>query len=104
MATQPLIQVRCVSKGEKIGLTNYSDMVVFDKDHTVVALRIGGYPEAVQAMSDIIIAGCDLELQGAHSTSRPQPKDIAAMSAKSPMTDSTPRKCTTSRTMSPTPS
>ena len=30
-----------------------------------MALRIGGYPEAVQAMSDIITTGCDLELQGA---------------------------------------
>lgn len=68
MATEPLIKVSCVSKGEKIGLTNYSDLIVFDKDKTIVALRIGGYPEAVQAMSDILIAGCDLELQGARET------------------------------------
>lgn len=65
MATEPLIKVSCVSKGEKIGLTNYSDLVVFDKEKTIVALRIGGYPETVQAMSDIIITGCDLELEGA---------------------------------------
>lgn len=68
MATEPLIKVSCISKGEKIGLTNYSDLIVFDKDKTIVALRIGGYPEAVQAMSDILIAGCDLELQGARET------------------------------------
>lgn len=68
LATEPLIKVSCVSKGEKIGLTNYSDLIVFDKDKTIVALRIGGYPEAVQAMSDILIAGCDLELQGARET------------------------------------
>lgn len=68
MATEPLIKVSCVSKGEKIGLTNYSDLVVFDKEKTIVALRIGGYPETVQAMSDIIITGCDLELKGARET------------------------------------
>ncbi len=68
MATEPLIKVSCISKGERIGLINYSDLIVFDKEKTIVALRIGGYPEAVQAMSDIIIAGCDLELQGARET------------------------------------
>lgn len=68
MAKQPLIQVSCINKGEKIGIVNYSDLVVFDKNNTVVALRIGGYPEAVQAMSDIIVAGCDLELQGSRET------------------------------------
>ena len=60
MAKEPLIKVSCISKGEKIGLINYSDLVVFDKEKTIVALRIGGYPEAVQAMSDIITTGCDL--------------------------------------------
>lgn len=68
MAKEPLIKVSVVSKGEKIGLTNYSDLIVFDKNKTVVAIRIGGYPETVQAMSDILISGCDLELQGARET------------------------------------
>ena len=68
MATQPLIRVSCRNKGEKIGLVAYSDLVVHDKDNTIVALRIGGYPEAVQGMSDIITAGCDLELQGSRTT------------------------------------
>ena len=68
LATQPLIRVSCMNKGEKIGLVAYSDLVVHDKDNTIVALRIGGYPEAVQGMSDIIIAGCDLELQGSRKT------------------------------------
>ena len=63
LAKEPLIKVSVVSKGEKIGITNYSDLIVFDKDKTVVAIRIGGYPETVQAMSDILISGCDLELQ-----------------------------------------
>ena len=68
LATQPLIRVSCMNKGEKIGLVAYSDLIVHDKDNTIVALRIGGYPEAVQGMSDIIIAGCDLELQGSRTT------------------------------------
>ena len=68
MEKEPLIKVSVVSKGEKIGLTNYSDLIVFDKDKTVVAIRIGGYPETVQAMSDILISGCDLELQGVRET------------------------------------
>lgn len=70
LATQPLIRVSCMNKGEKIGLVAYADLIVHDKDNTIVALRIGGYPEAVQGMSDIIIAGCDLELQGSRKTIR----------------------------------
>lgn len=68
ISKQPLIRVTCKSKGEKIGLVNYADLVVFDKDKTIVALRIGGYPESVQAMSDIITVGCDLDLEGARET------------------------------------
>ena len=74
LATEPLIKVSCISKGEKIGLTNYSDLIVFDKDKTIVALRIGGYPESVQAMSDILMSGCDLDLQGARETIRANTK------------------------------
>ncbi len=33
-------------------------------EKNVVALRIGGYPETVQAMSDAILGGCELELTG----------------------------------------
>ena len=41
-----------------VGLVNYADMVVYDQEKNVVALRIGGYPETVQAMSDAILCGC----------------------------------------------
>ena len=68
MTTLPLIRVSCKSGKEKIGLTNYSDMVIYDKDHTLVAIRLGGYPEMVQAMSDAILGGCELELTGAKET------------------------------------
>ena len=68
MKTPPLIRVSCKSGKEKIGLTNYSDMVIYDKEHTLVAIRLGGYPEMVQAMSDAILGGCELELTGARET------------------------------------
>lgn len=68
MSTLPLIRVSCCSGKEKIGLTNYADMVIYDKKQTLVAIRLGGYPESVQAMSDAILGGCDLELTGARET------------------------------------
>ena len=70
MENQPLIRVSCMNKGEKIGLVCYADLVVLGKDQTIAALRIGGYPEAVQGMSDLIVTGCDLELQGIHGIIR----------------------------------
>lgn len=68
MSTPPLIRVSCYDGKEKIGLTNYSDMVIYDKEQTLVAIRLGGYPESVQAMSDAILGGCELELAGARET------------------------------------
>lgn len=68
VATPPLIRVSCHSGKEKLGLTNYADMVIYDKEQSLVAIRIGGYPETVQAMSDAILGGCDLELTGARDT------------------------------------
>ena len=68
MSTPPLIRVSCHNGKEKIGLTNYSDMVIYDKEQTLVAIRLGGYPESVQAMSDAILGGCELELTGARET------------------------------------
>ena len=68
MIPLPLIRVSCKSEKEKLGLTNYSDMVIYDKEHSLVAIRLGGYPEMVQAMSDAILGGCELELTGARET------------------------------------
>ena len=66
--TPPLIRVSFKSDKEKIGLTNYSDLVIFDKNHSIIAIRLGGYPETVQAMSDAILGGCELELTGSRET------------------------------------
>lgn len=68
MSTPPLFRVSCKSGKEKIGITNYSDMVIYDKEQSLVALRLGGYPETVQAMSDAILGGCELELTGSKET------------------------------------
>ncbi len=68
LAKEPLIRVSITDKTASIGLVNYADMVVFDKEQTIIALRIGGYPEAVQGMSDAICGGCNLDLQGATQT------------------------------------
>ena len=52
MPTPSLVRVRCLDADMAVGLVNYADMVVYDQEKNVVALRIGGYPETVQAMSD----------------------------------------------------
>ena len=62
MPTPSLVRVRCLDADMAVGLVNYADMVVYDQEKNVVALRIGGYPETVQAMSDAILGGCELEL------------------------------------------
>ena len=68
MPTPSLVRVRCLDADRAVGLVNYADMVVYDQEKNVVALRIGGYPETVQAMSDAILGGCELELTGSKSS------------------------------------
>lgn len=68
VSTPSLIRVSCIDKGERIGIETYADLAVFDSEQTLVALRIGGYPEAVQATSEAIQGGCSLELKGARET------------------------------------
>ena len=68
MPTPSLIRVRCLDAERAVGLVNYADMVVYDQEKNVVAVRIGGYPETVQAMSDAILGGCELELTGSKSS------------------------------------
>ena len=74
MSKETLTRVRIVSNTERIGLTCLSDMVILDKGNQIIAMRIGGYPESVQAMSDIIVTGCDLQLQKDGQTIRASSK------------------------------
>lgn len=62
MNPQSLFRISCEDKENLIGLTNYADMIVLDEENTIVAIRIGGYPETVFAMSDAIISGCSLTM------------------------------------------
>lgn len=74
MSNSPLIKVSLTDKEKSIGVVNYSDMVVLDDSNDVIAIRIGGYPEAVQAMLDAMRAGCCIELTGSKQTIKAQTK------------------------------
>lgn len=74
MPNEALTRVKIISNSERIGLTCLSDMVILDKGNQIIAMRIGGYPESVQAMSDIIVTGCDLQLQKDGQTVRASSK------------------------------
>jgi hypothetical protein len=52
--------VTCFDKEAKVHLTCYADMIVRDQSSRVVAIRFGGYPEHVRALTDCIAAGCSL--------------------------------------------
>ena len=57
------MRVSCINKDKSIGLENYADMLIYDKDNTLIALRMGGYPETILAMSEVIQAGCSLQVE-----------------------------------------
>lgn len=59
MSSPPeLLRIQYVSVDQRF--LNYSDMVIYDKEQNLVAVRFGGYPETVQAMADAITMGCTL--------------------------------------------
>ena len=55
-----LMTLTCEDKKAEIRLKAYADMIVRNKHGRIVAVRFGGYPEHVRAMSDCICAGCTL--------------------------------------------
>ena len=46
-----------------MGITNYTDTVVFDGNRNLIALRFGGYPETVLAMSDALFSGSKIAVR-----------------------------------------
>lgn len=52
-------------KDEKygVGITDYADTVVFGGDKKLAAIRFGGYPETVLAMSDALTSGSKIALK-----------------------------------------
>lgn len=49
----------------QIRLTGYADTVIIDSgaQQTISAIRFGGYPEVVRALSDAIYGGASVELK-----------------------------------------
>lgn len=54
----PLMEVRLSDSQKEIGITNYADMAVYSDRYELIAIRFGGYPEKVTAMSDAIQMEC----------------------------------------------
>ena len=66
MSKPKLFRVTYFDTQSNIRLTNYADTVVMSDDgkkKTLCAIRFGGYPEAVSAMSDAIWGGATMELE-----------------------------------------
>nr|WP_317412320.1 DEAD/DEAH box helicase family protein [uncultured Solibaculum sp.] len=63
IAPPSLYCVTCRDARKDIGISGYSDIVVYDQNHKLAAIRIGGYPETVQAMIAAISVGCNLEVK-----------------------------------------
>ena len=62
-----LVKVIYQDAGRGIFLEGYADTIVYRTSaggsHTLVAIRIGGYPEQVRAMSDAIYGGGSVRLE-----------------------------------------
>lgn len=57
MAESKLIELSYSDPGKEVRLTVYADTIIMDRkggNGTITALRFGGYPEVVRAMSDAI--------------------------------------------------
>ena len=64
MPLSKLIELSYFDGGSKIRLTAYADTVILENggdDSTITAIRFGGYPEMVRAMSDAIYGGGTVE-------------------------------------------
>ena len=64
MSLSKLIELSYFDGGSKIRLTAYADTVILENDgdnSTITAIRFGGYPEMVRAMSDAIYGGGTVE-------------------------------------------
>ena len=65
--TKKLMKVSYSDSGRGIYLTNYADVLVYDEQagkKTLCAIRFGGYPEQVEAMSSAIYGGGNIYVEG----------------------------------------
>ena len=71
MAQSRLLKVSYKDAKNGVRLTNYADTVILREDSgkkTLAAIRFGGYPEQVRAMTDAIYGGGDVELESKDKT------------------------------------
>jgi hypothetical protein len=65
MSKSRLIQLTYYDPGKSVRLTVYADTIILDRngeDSVISAVRFGGYPEMVKAMSDAIYGGATIEM------------------------------------------
>ncbi len=76
MGKSKLMKVTYYDPKSEIKLTNYADTLILDNANCIAAIRFGGYPEQVKAMSDAIYGGggFDVEINGKTRRYYSQPK------------------------------
>lgn len=66
MSRSNLFHVSYYNPSQEVRLSAYADTIVFEQEggeKIIRAIRIGGYPEMVRALSDAIYAGCTFEAE-----------------------------------------
>jgi len=65
MSQSRLIPLTYYDPGKEVRLTVYADTIILDRigeGSVISAVRFGGYPEVVKAMSDAIYGGATIEM------------------------------------------
>ena len=65
MSQSRLIPLTYYDPGKEVRLTVYADTIILDRSgegSVISAVRFGGYPEMVKAMSDAIYGGATIEI------------------------------------------
>jgi len=71
MGKSRLMKVSYYDPKAEVHLVNYADTLVADTDaNLLAAIRFGGYPESVRAMSDALYSGCGIDVESGGQTKR----------------------------------
>ncbi|MCL2082729.1 MAG: hypothetical protein FWH04_05805 [Oscillospiraceae bacterium] len=71
MSKSKLMKISYYDPKAEVHLTNYADTIVVDTTGCLLAaIRFGGYPESVRAMSDAIYGGCAIDVEVGGKTKR----------------------------------
>lgn len=63
MGKSKLMKVSYYDPKAEVRLTTYADTLVIDGGNMLAAIRFGGYPEQVKAMSDAIYGCCGFDIE-----------------------------------------